>query len=74
MQGHDTRPRPVAQPEGAANLRRPMSDVADHPKPSPEIEQLVLFGRLDEAVALYGKQAEVDEATARSVIDALAAA
>lgn len=51
-----------------------MSDVADHPKPSPEIEQLVLFGRLDEAVALYLKQAEVDEATARSVIDALAAA
>jgi hypothetical protein len=51
-----------------------MTDVSDHPKPSPEIEQLVLFGRLDEAVALYAKQAEVDADTARAVIDELAAA
>ena len=51
-----------------------MTDVADQPKPSPEIEQLVLFGRIDEAIALYAKQAEVDDATARAVIDALAAA
>jgi hypothetical protein len=50
-----------------------MSDAADNPKPSPEIEQLVLFGRLDEAVALYAKQAEVDETTARAVIEELAA-
>jgi hypothetical protein len=50
-----------------------MSDVANNPKPSPEIEQLVLFGRIDEAVALYAKQAEVDEDRARAVIDALAA-
>ena len=50
-----------------------MSEVAGHPKPSPEIEQLVLFGRLDEAVALYAKQAEVDADTARAVIDALSA-
>ena len=57
----------------AANLPR-LSEVANNPKPSPEIEQLVLFGRLDEAVALYAKQAEVDEETARAVIDALAAA
>jgi hypothetical protein len=42
--------------------------------PSPEIQQLVLFGRIDEAVNLYAKQAEVDEATARGVIEALAAA
>ena len=48
-------------------------DVSDHPKPSPEIEQLVLFGRIDEAVALYAKQAEVDEDTARAVIEVLAA-
>lgn len=41
-------------------------------KPAPEIEQLVLFGRLDEATALYAKQAEVDEPTARGVIEALA--
>ena len=49
-------------------------DVSDNPKPSPEIEQLVLFGRIEEAVALYAKQAEVDDATARAVIDGLAAA
>ena len=42
-------------------------------KPAAEIEQLVLFGRLDEAVPLYAKQAEVDEATAREVIEKLAA-
>ena len=34
----------------------------------------MLFGRIDEAVALYAKQAEVDEDIARAVIDALAAA
>ena len=51
-----------------------MSETAEHPKPSPEIEQLVLFGRLDEAVALYAKQAEVDETSARAIIDELAAA
>lgn len=51
-----------------------MTDVTNNPKPSPEIEQLVLFGRLDEAVVLYAKQAEVDADTARAVIDELAAA
>lgn len=50
-----------------------MTDVSNHPKPSPEIEQLVLFGRIDEAVALYAKQAEVDADTARAVIAGLAA-
>jgi hypothetical protein len=43
-------------------------------KPAAEIEQLVLFGRIDEAVHLYAKQAEVDEETAREVIEKLAAA
>jgi len=51
-----------------------MSALENNPKPAPEIEQLVLFGRTDEAVALYAKQAEVDDETARAVIDALAAA
>jgi len=51
-----------------------MTELSDHPKPSPEIEQLVLFGRIDEAVALYAKQAGVDEATARAVIETLATA
>jgi hypothetical protein len=49
-----------------------MSDDKDLLEPSPEIQQLVLFGRLDEATALYAKQAEVDEATAREVIEKLA--
>ena len=50
------------------------SEPPENPKPSPEIEQLVLFGRLEEAVVLYAKQAEVDSETARAVIGALAAA
>ena len=59
----------------AANLPRPMSEIhGDDLKPSPEIEQLVLFGRIDEAVALYSKQADVDEARAREIIERLAAA
>lgn len=49
-----------------------MSDDRELLKPAAEIEQLVLFGRIDEAVALYAKQAEVDEATARDVIEKLA--
>jgi hypothetical protein len=51
-----------------------MGAMSENPKPSPEIEQLVLFGRIDEAVALYAKQAEVDDETARAVIEELAAA
>ena len=52
-----------------------MSEIhGDNLKPSPEIEQLVLFGRLDEATALYAKQADLDEAAAREIIEKLAAA
>ena len=52
-----------------------MSEIhGDHRKPSPEIEQLVLFGRIDEAVSLYAKQAGVDAARAREIIERLAAA
>lgn len=51
-----------------------MGELENNPRPSPEIEQLVLFGRTDEAVALYAKQAEVDDDTARAVIAALSAA
>ena len=49
-----------------------MSEQAENPNPSPEVEQLVLFGRIDEAVALYAKQAEVDDDTARAVVAGLA--
>jgi len=49
-----------------------MSDESALLKPSAEIEQLVLFGRIDEAIHLYAKQAEVDEETAREVIEKLA--
>lgn len=50
-----------------------MTDDSQLLAPSPEIQQLVLFGRLDEAVALYAKQAGVDDDTARGVIETLAA-
>ncbi len=49
-----------------------MTDETELLEPSPEIKQLVLFGRLGEATALYAKQAAVDEATARTVIEELA--
>jgi hypothetical protein len=35
------------------------------PHPSPEVSQLVLLGQLDDAVALYVKQAEIDPELAR---------
>jgi hypothetical protein len=44
----------------------------DLPKPSPEVEQLILLGQLVEATALYAKQADIDGVTARAVIDDLA--
>jgi hypothetical protein len=44
------------------------------PKPSPEVEQLILLGQLDEATSLYAKQADVDDVTARAVVDDLAEA
>lgn len=50
-----------------------MTDETELLEPSPEIKQLVLFGRLGEATSLYAKQAEVDETTARDVIEKLAA-
>jgi len=49
------------------------SEDSSHLKPAAEIEQLVLFGRVDEAIHLYAKQADVDEATARRVIEELQA-
>ena len=50
-----------------------MSDEATRPKPSPEVEQLAMLGQVEDAVRLYVKQAEVDEATAREVVGELAA-
>lgn len=47
-------------------------EILETPNPSPEVEQLLLFGRTSEAVALYAKQADLDEATARTVIERLA--
>ncbi len=42
-----------------------MSEAAQVPDPSPEVSQLVLLGQLDDAAALYAKQAEIDPETAR---------
>jgi hypothetical protein len=44
----------------------------DLPQPSPEVEQLILLGQLDEASSLYAKQAGIDPVTARAVIGDLA--
>lgn len=49
-----------------------MEGTQDLPKPSPEVEQLILLGQLDEATSLYAKQADVDEVTAGAVIEDLA--
>jgi hypothetical protein len=43
------------------------------PKPPPEVEQAVLLGHLEEAVSLYVMHTGVDEATARAVVERLAA-
>jgi hypothetical protein len=43
-----------------------MNDEAQIPEPSPEVAQLVLLGQLDDAVALFAKQAEIDPDTARA--------
>ena len=40
-------------------------------KPSAEIEQNILFGRLDDATRLYAKQAGIDEDAARAVVERL---
>jgi len=42
-----------------------MNDERQTPDPSPEVSQLVLLGQMDDAVALYAKQAEIDPETAR---------
>ncbi len=50
-----------------------MSEDTNSPKPpSPEVTQLVLLGQLEDAVALHAKQAEIDHASARAAIDAIA--
>jgi hypothetical protein len=42
------------------------------PEPSPEVAQLVLLGQLDDAVALFAKQADIDADTARAKLAELA--
>ncbi|HEX2466985.1 MAG TPA: hypothetical protein VHJ54_02160 [Solirubrobacterales bacterium] len=49
-----------------------MEGTQELPKPSPEVEQLILLGQIDEATALYSKQAAIDDVTARAVIEGLA--
>ena len=43
-----------------------MNDEAQVPDPSPEVSQLVLLGQMDDAIALYSKQAAIDPETARA--------
>ena len=46
--------------------------IPEPPKPPPEVEQAVLLGHLDEAVSLYVTHTDVDEATARALVERLA--
>jgi hypothetical protein len=47
--------------------------MPETPPPPPEVEQAVLLGHLEEAVGLYVTHTGIDEATARAVVDRLAA-
>jgi len=44
----------------------------DPPKPPPEVEQAVMLGHIEEAVSLYVTHTDVDEETARAVVERLA--
>lgn len=48
-----------------------MEGTQELPQPSPEVHQLVLLDQVEDAVALYAKQAAIDEVTARAVIESL---
>jgi hypothetical protein len=48
-----------------------VNDAQQVPDPSPEVSQLVLLGQLDDAVALYAKQAEIDPDVARARLEDL---
>ena len=42
------------------------------PTPPPEVEQAVMLGHIEEAVSLYVTHMDVDEETARAVVQKLA--
>jgi hypothetical protein len=42
------------------------------PKPPPEVESAVLLGHIEEAVSLYVLHTDIDEETARKVVQQLA--
>ena len=42
------------------------------PKPPPEVEQAAILGHIEEAVSLYLTHTNVDEETARAVVQKLA--
>jgi hypothetical protein len=48
-----------------------MEGTQELPNPSPEVEQLILLGQLDEATSLYAKQTAIDDVTARAVVEEL---
>ena len=47
-------------------------DAEQAPAPSPEVMQLVLLDQLEDAAALYAKQAGIDAETARAELEKLA--
>jgi len=48
-----------------------MSENTELLNPSPEVQQLAMLGQIEDAIKLYAKQAEVDEETARKVVEPL---
>jgi hypothetical protein len=44
----------------------------DVPKPPPEVESAALLGHIEEAVSLYVLHTDIDEETAREVVQQLA--
>jgi hypothetical protein len=56
------RPEPVESSEG----------TPQPPTPPPEVEQAAMLGHIEEAVSLYITHTDVDEETARAVVQKLA--
>lgn len=65
--------RPFTGEHGTFRCSLPadMSENTELLNPSPEVQQLAMLGQIEDAIKLYAKQAEVDEETARKVVEPL---
>jgi hypothetical protein len=48
-------------------------NLPEPPQPPPEVEQAVLLGHIEEAIALYVTHTGIDEDTARALVERMAA-